>query len=90
MKVTETIKITNRLGFHLRAAAKFVKTSRKFRCRILVEFHHRSADGKSIINLMTLAAPCGSELTITFRGEDAVDAKLAIHDLIFNKFGEKE
>jgi phosphocarrier protein HPr len=90
MEITEKMKITNRLGLHLRAAAEFVKISNKFKSWILVKNHHHSADGKSIINLMMLAAACGSELTITFQGEDAWDARSAIRDLVLSKFGEKE
>lgn len=90
MEITEKMKITNHLGLHLRAAAEFVKTSCRFKCGIIVKDHHCSADGKSIINLMALAAPYGSELTITFNGMDAGDARDAIHDLLLNKFGEKK
>ncbi len=89
MEITEKMKITNRLGLHLRAAAEFVRISSKFKCWILVKNHHRTADGKSLINLMTLASPFGSELTITFRGEDAWDARSAIRDLVLNKFGDE-
>ncbi len=90
MEITEKMKITNRLGLHLRAAAEFVKTASKFKCLILVKNHHRTADGKSLINLMTLASPFGSELTLMFSGVDAWDARTAIYDLLLSKFGEKD
>ena len=47
-------------------------------------------NGKSIINLMTLAAGYGAELTLIFEGEDAQDALKEIQSLFLNKFGEKE
>ncbi len=90
MEIEKKVKILNRLGLHLRAAAQFVKTSCKFKCRVLVKSHMGPVDGKSLLNLMTLAASYGSELTLVFQGEDARDASLEIQNLILNKFGEKE
>ena len=90
MEITEKVKVLNRLGLHLRAAATLVKTSSMFKCRILIKNHHRSADGKSLLNLMALAASFGSELTFVFEGEDAWNARTAIQDLFLNKFGESE
>ncbi len=90
MEITKKVKILNRLGFHLRAAAQFVKTSCKFKCRIIVKNHMGLVDGKSLLNLMTLAASYGSELTIVFQGEDARDAWNEIQTLFLTKFGEKD
>ena len=75
MEITENFKVLNRLGLHLRAAAELARTCSKYKCRILVKNHLHQADGKSIINLLVLAAPCGAELTITFDGEDAGEAR---------------
>jgi phosphocarrier protein len=90
MAITKTLKIMNRLGLHLRAAAEFVKTSSKFKCRVLVKYGNGHVNGKSIINLMTLAASYGSELTLVFDGEDAKDAERALQNLFLSKFGEKD
>lgn len=90
MEVTKKVKIINRLGLHLRAAAQLVKASSKFKCRILIRNHHRQADCKSLLNLLTLAASYGSELTLVFEGDDAWNAQEAIHNLFLTKFGEQE
>jgi phosphocarrier protein len=90
MTLTKKLKILNRLGLHLRAAAQFVKTTSKFKCRILVKNGNGHVNGKSIMNLMTLAAGYGAELTLVFEGEDAQDALKEIQSLFLNKFGEKE
>jgi phosphocarrier protein HPr len=90
MAITKTLKIINRLGLHLRAAAEFVKTSSKFKCRVLVKYGNGHVNGKSIINLMTLAASYGSELTLVFDGEDSKDAERALQNLFLSKFGEKD
>jgi|HubBroStandDraft_1064217.scaffolds.fasta_scaffold281309_2 phosphocarrier protein HPr len=90
MEITEKVKIINRKGLHLRAAAQFVKTSSKFNCRILVKHASGHLDGKSVINLIALAASYGSELVLVFDGEDADEARASICDLFLNKFGEPE
>lgn len=90
MEITKKVKILNRLGLHLRAAAQFVKTSCKFKCRIIVKNHMGPVDGKSLLNLMTLAASYGSELTIVFQGEDARAACDEIQNLFLTRFGEKD
>jgi phosphocarrier protein len=90
MEITEKVRVLNQLGLHLRAAALLVKTSSRFKCRILLKNHHNYADGKSLLNLIVLAATCGSELTVVYEGVDAWDACNAIHDLFVRKFGESE
>jgi phosphocarrier protein len=47
-------------------------------------------DGKSLLNLMTLAASYGAELTIVFKGDDAKDASAEIQQLFLTKFGEQD
>ena len=90
MVITEKVKVANRLGFHLRAAAQFVKASSQFKCRILVRHQHRAVNGKSLLNLMELAVSYGSELTLVLEGEDAGDAQESLRALFVSKFGEKE
>lgn len=90
METTEKIKVMNRLGLHLRAAAQLVKTASRFKCRILIKNNHHEVNCKSLMNLMALAATYGSEVYLTFEGDDALDAVKAIQTLFLNKFGEKE
>jgi len=90
MEYTKKIKIINKLGFHLRAVANFVKISEKFNSDIKVDFDGITADGKSIMGLMTLAVTCGSEIEVRASGNDAKEAVAELAKLINNKFGEKE
>ena len=66
MEITQKLKIMNRLGLHLRAAAELVKTSCKFKCRVLIKSDKGHLNGKSLMNLLTLAAGYGSRLTLVF------------------------
>ena len=90
MEYKKTAKIVNVLGFHLRAVAVFVKESEKFKCDIKVRHGEVEADGKSIMGLMTLIAPQGSEIEIRATGNDAKEAIAKLTQVIKNKFGEKE
>jgi phosphocarrier protein HPr len=85
-----TVELTNRLGLHARAAAKFVHTASRFSANVLVRHNDEEVNGKSILGLLLLAAPCGADLTITASGEDEGPALAAIEALIRERFGEEE
>jgi phosphocarrier protein len=50
----------------------------------------QSADGRSIMGILTLAAPQGSKVLVEASGEDAEQAVRAIERLIDKKFNEPE
>lgn len=83
-----TIIISNKLGLHARAAAKFVTLASQFESSVEVSFNDRTINGKSIMGVMMLAAAKGSEITIHCDGPDEDRASAALIDLIDNKFGE--
>ena len=80
--------IRNELGLHLRAAATFVKLAETFESEITLERGDESANGKSIIALVTLAAPKGTPVRVVAEGPDAKDAAETLAKLIENRFGE--
>lgn len=87
------IEIINKLGLHARAASKFATTATKFNARISVRKkgeESKEVDGKSIMSLMLLAAPMGTQLSIRCEGEEAKEALNAICELINNRFEEDE
>ena len=88
--VKRTVDLVNRLGLHARAAAKFVHVSARFKADVLVRHNDEEVNGKSILGLLLLAAPCGSQLTVTVAGEDEGPALAAIEALIRDRFGEGE
>ena len=85
-----TVELINRLGLHARAAAKFVHTTSRFSSQVLVRHNDEEVNGKSILGLLLLAAPCGSSLTITAVGNDEQPTLAAIEALIRDRFGEGE
>lgn len=84
------VEVTNRLGLHARAAARFVQLANTFSCRISVFRAEARADGKSILGLLTLAAARGSVLRLTAEGPDGRSAIDALVDLVNERFGESE
>ena len=88
MTETRTLKLKNKLGMHARAAANFVKTAQQFKSGIYVEHNGQTVDGRSILDILTLACPHGGMLTIKAEGIDASEAIDELEKLIENKFGE--
>lgn len=76
------VKISNRLGLHARPAMVFVETASKYKADISVRRcdQKETVDGKSIMQLMMLAATFGTEIEITAKNDD--DADTAIKDLV--------
>lgn len=85
-----TVELVNRLGLHARAAAKFVHVTTRFEAQITVRFNDEEVNGKSILGLLLLAAPCGSTLTVVAEGRDAEQAIIAVRQLVEDRFGEDE
>jgi phosphocarrier protein len=83
-----TVQIINPLGLHLRTAEKLVRAARQFRADIRVIGNGQSIDGKSILDVMALAAECGSRLQLHADGPDAEAALDALVDLIGRSFDE--
>ncbi len=87
-EATQTFTIQNALGLHARAAAKLVKITGKFQSEVLIAREGYSVNGKSILGLLTLAAACGTQITVTCKGDDAEEALKAIMECIESRFGE--
>jgi phosphocarrier protein len=79
-------RITNALGLHARAAARFVQLAGQFRSQIQVARAGRTVDGKSILGLLLLAAARGTEIELTVDGEDERAALDALVGLVARGF----
>jgi phosphocarrier protein len=83
-----TVRITNPLGLHARAAARFVHAACAFSCEIRVACGARVMDGKSIMGLLLLAAAQGCQIRISASGADEEQALAALCALVARGFDE--
>ena len=83
------LEIINPLGLHLRAAHKFVSLAQKFDSTVKVRYNGREANGKSILDLSTLAVECGLRVVVTAEGPDAEAAVDMLADLTARAFDEQ-
>ncbi|HSB07993.1 MAG TPA: HPr family phosphocarrier protein [Blastocatellia bacterium] len=86
-----SVTISNRLGLHARAAARLVRRASQFTSTVqLVRGDtNETADGKSILSVLLLAASRGTCLIIKTEGEDEERAASALVELVEEKFGEE-
>jgi phosphocarrier protein HPr len=83
------VTIQNRLGLHARPAMSFVDIANGFISSITVKKGPQAVDGKSIMQMMMLAATQGTQLAIEAVGPDASAAITALRALIDRKFDEE-
>lgn len=88
--VEHRVIITNRLGLHARAAAQLVRLAGRFNSMLRLERVDGggSADARSILSVLMLAASRGTELRAIAEGEDESEALRALCELFANGFGE--
>ncbi len=87
-KVEGKFRIVNSLGLHLRPARMLANLTNQFESDIFIKKDSEEVNGKSIMGIITLAAPQGALLKGTAIGPDAREAVEAIGKLIESKFGE--
>lgn len=87
--ITITVTILNRLGLHARPAMALVDTANRFEAAVRVRKESEIVDGKSIMQVMMLAATQGTELEVEAVGPDADRAIDEIRKLFEDRFGEE-
>lgn len=86
------VTIINQLGLHTRAAAKLVSLAASFQSQIEIvrRDNGKKANCKSIMAIMLLGVTCGTQLDLLVTGDDELEARDAIIELINSRFGETE
>ena len=88
--VRRQVEVLNSLGLHMRPADKFVKLALRFQAEIRVRHNGNEFNGKSILDLTSVGAECGTRLELEARGPDAAEAITALADLIAARFHEDD
>ncbi|HHT9119953.1 MAG TPA: phosphoenolpyruvate--protein phosphotransferase [Candidatus Hypogeohydataceae bacterium YC41] len=81
--------ILNVDGLHARPATRFAKIANTFVSEIKVSGKHKEANGKSVIELLTLGAERGTDIRITAVGPDAHEAIISLESLVNSHFDEQ-
>ena len=84
------IVINTKPGLHLRIAGRVCEHARRSQSKIIVRKGSRVADGRSIIELLMLDAPEGSELEISAEGDDEDVVIAEITRIFFDNEDEQE
>jgi phosphocarrier protein HPr len=90
MEVTRKFKIRNSLGLHARSAAKIVELCDQFQSDLFLRKNEQEVDGSSILSILTLSCPKGTEIEARIVGEDSEIFMEKLVELFEQKFGEKQ
>ena len=84
----KAVIIKNKLGLHARAAGQIVQLANKYVSEVMIHTNNMTANGKSVLGILTLDASLGTELIFEVNGDDAHELLDKLAELIENKFGE--
>ncbi len=87
-KFIRTLTITNELGLHARAAAKIAQLAEEARSAVFIIKDGQEVDATSILDIMSLYCPCGTEVTVRITHPADVKILNCIARLIETGFGE--
>jgi len=87
--LSREVVVANSQGLHARPADLLAREARRWRSRIELVADSQRVDGKSILEVLTLAAEAGTRLVVEATGPDAQEALEAIGVLFERKFNEQ-
>lgn len=90
MAQSRTVKISNKRGLHARASNAFSRLAQTYDCEVFVSREGLSADARSIMELLSLAAGKGSQIEIIADGPDEVIAIGKLVEFVEERFGEED
>ncbi|WP_461208409.1 HPr family phosphocarrier protein [Desulfocurvus sp. DL9XJH121] len=87
--VSAEVRVANELGLHARPAARLAQEAQRFESAIALVCGDQEVDAKSILDILTLAAPQGGRMTVRASGADAEQALASITRLFESRFVEE-
>ncbi|MDD5627687.1 MAG: HPr family phosphocarrier protein [Elusimicrobia bacterium] len=90
--IKKTLTVTPRLGLHARPAGRLVGVAASFKSEVMVCKEGVEINGKSIMQMLTLGAECGAQITVRVSGPDEAEALAAIEMLLaaYREFADEE
>ena len=89
METVRKLKIINDLGLHARAAGKIVDLAKQYRSQLILKKDGQEVDGSSILSILTLSCPKGTEMQARILGVDSEDFMETLARLFEQRFGEE-
>jgi len=89
-QVVKKLRIKNSLGLHARAAGKIVELGNQYRAKLFLRKGEHEVDGGSILSILTLSCPKGTEVEARIAGEDSEEFMRELGDLFERRFGENQ
>ena len=83
-----SVRLRNASGLHARPCHAIARMAQGYKSDLRVSCDGREVNGRSILELMTLSAPCEAVLSFRARGEDAETLVSALAELVEGGFGE--
>lgn len=71
MKCIQSFIVKDTHGLHTRATSWIVKALKKAKSTVFFRYDSTCVNATSMLELLTLAAPCGAEIEVTAEGSDA-------------------
>jgi phosphotransferase system HPr (HPr) family protein len=87
-ELVKKLKIRNNLGLHARAAGKIVELANQHESRLFLQKDGQEVDGSSILSILTLSCPKGTEIQARIVGKDSESFMEKLQELFDQKFGE--
>ncbi|MCH1626332.1 phosphocarrier protein HPr [Fredinandcohnia quinoae] len=78
----KSFKITSESGLHARPATVLVNKAGQYQSDINLTFNGKTVNLKSIMGVMSLGIPKGSEIVVSTEGADADDALNGIESVL--------
>jgi phosphocarrier protein len=87
-RVERRVVLTNKMGLHARPSTQIATIAGRYSCDVQLSREGLAVDAKSVLELLMLAAECGTELLVITDGDDAEAAANELVELIEGRFGE--
>lgn len=84
---TRRVTVVRRAGLHARPCLAIANTVRRFNAKVEICRGREKVNAGDVLQLMTLGAPQGTELTISASGPEAEPALDALEHLFADGFG---
>ena len=81
-EVATRVQLPENVALHARPAGAFVREAAQAAAEIRVEANGRTANAKSILDILALGATGGTELVISASGADAAEALERLSELV--------